>query len=357
MGNEHGRQETSMIPTKKMLPMLILDILRKYTDADHTLDQKDIIDKLRTGYDLQVERKAVRRNIEELIDMGFPIEYTEKPREGNVIWTDFWIDHEFTDAELRLLIDGLLFSSHVPYRQCQELVAKLEGLSNDYFKSHLNHIKTLPDTGVANQQIFHTIAVLDEAISKERQVSFHYVNYGTDKKLHPKRDEDGKPREYIINPYQMVARDGKYYLICNFEPYNDISNYRLDRISDIKILDTKRKSFSTLTDSDGNRLNLAEYMKKHIYMYSSGAVRVRFKVVPAMISDIIDIFGKEVSFEEETDTYVTVSAKVTEAAMIQFAKAHAPDVVILEPQSLVDEMSEWAERVKKVYVGKKWTKS
>ena len=37
--------------------------------------------------------------------------------------------------------------------------------------------------------------------------------------------------------------------------------------------------------------------------------------------------------------------------MIQFSKAHAPDVVILEPQSLVDEMCEWAERVKKVYGG------
>ena len=351
MGNEYIRQDTSMIPTKKMLPMLILDILRKYTDGDHTLDQKDILEKLRTEYDLQVERKAVRRNIEELIDMGFPIEYTEKPREGNVIWTDFWIDHEFTDAELRLLIDGLLFSKHVPYSQCKELVAKLEGLSNEYFKSYVSHIKTLPDAGVANPQIFHTIAVLDEAISENRQVSFHYVNYGTDKKLHPKLDENGKPREYIINPYQMAAQDGKYYLICNYDPYDDVSNYRLDRIADIKLLDTNRKPFSKLADSNGNRFNLGEYMKNHIYMYSSGDVRVKFKIVPVMVSDIIDIFGKEVSFEDETDTYVIVSAKLTEAAMIQFAKAHAPDVVILEPQRLVDEMSDWVERVKKVYGG------
>lgn len=340
-----------MIPTKKMLPMLILDILRRHTDGDHTLDQKDIIELLRTECDLQVERKAVRRNIEELINLGFPIEYTEKPREGNVIWTDFWIDHEFTDAELRLLIDGLLFSKHVPYSQCKELITKLEKLSNEHFKSYVSHIKTLPDAGVANPQIFHTIAVLDEAISEKRQVSFHYVNYGTDKKLHPKLDENGKPREYIINPYQMAAQDGKYYLICNYDPYDDVSNYRLDRIADIKLIDTNRKPFSKLADSNGNRFNLGEYMKKHIYMYSSGDVRVKFKIVPVMVSDIIDIFGKEVSFEEETDTYVIVSAKVTEAAMVQFAKAHAPDVVILEPQRLADEMSEWAERVKKVYGG------
>ena len=58
-----------MLPTKKMLPMLILNILRKYTDENHTLDQKDILDKLKNEYDLPVDRKSVRRNIEELINM------------------------------------------------------------------------------------------------------------------------------------------------------------------------------------------------------------------------------------------------------------------------------------------------
>ena len=189
MGNTYERQDNNMTPTKKMLPMLILDILRKYTDEEHTLDQKDILDKLRDEYDLQVDRKSVRRNIEELINTGYPIEYDEIQREGNIIWNKFWLSRDFTDAELRLLIDGLLFSKHVPYKQCQELVSKLEGLSSQYFLSHVKHIKTLPDTEVYNPQIFHTIAALDEAISKGLQVSFNYVYYGTDKKNHPKKDK------------------------------------------------------------------------------------------------------------------------------------------------------------------------
>ena len=60
---------------KKMIPLCILEILRKYTDEEHTLDQKDIIEKLRTEYDLEVERKAVRHNIEELLNMNYPIQY------------------------------------------------------------------------------------------------------------------------------------------------------------------------------------------------------------------------------------------------------------------------------------------
>ena len=75
------------------------------------------------------------------------------------------------------------------------------------------------------------------------------------------------------------------------------------------------------------------------------------KMIPAMIGDIIDGLGKEVRFEEENADYVIVSAKVTEAAMLHLAKAYAPDVVILEPQNMVDQLNEWAKKVKKVYGG------
>ena len=90
-------------------------------------------------------------------------------------------------------------------------------------------------------------------------------------------------------------------------------------------------------------------MKTHIKMYASGDCRVRFKINPAMVTDIIDIFGKDVTFEEETEKYVIVSAKVTENAMIQFAKSYSPDVVILEPQHLVDTMKDWAKKVNRLY--------
>ena len=240
----------------------------------------------------------------------------------------------------------------MPYKRCQNLIEKLEGLASEHFRSHVKHIKTLPDPEVYNKQLFFTIQILDEAISRERQVAFHYVNYGTDKKSHPRLGNDGNPKEYIINPYQMVAKEGKYYLICNNDDYSILSNYRVDRIADIRILeDKKRKPFSKLKDANGDRFNLSEYMKTHIKMYASGDCRVRFKINPAMVTDIIDIFGKDVTFEEETDKYVIVSAKVTENAMIQFAKSYSPDVVILEPQHLVDTMKDWAKKVKKAYGG------
>ena len=118
----------------------------------------------------------------------------------------------------------------------QSLIEKLEGLSNCYFKSRVKHIQTMPDTEPQNKQLFYTIEMLDKAITKDRQVAFYYNEYHTDMKMYPRENEKGEKRRYIINPYQIAAINGRYYLICNYDKYDNVANYRLDRITDIEIL-------------------------------------------------------------------------------------------------------------------------
>lgn len=163
-------------PEKKTLILCILDILRRYSDEDHRLSQKDIADILRTEYGMSVDRKSIRRNLLGLMESGYEIEYSESIRmvpnrktgepEESYIWSDFYLVRDFTDSELRLLIDGLLFSKHIPYSQCKELIGKLEKLSNVYFRSRTKYIHTLPDSVPPNKQLFYTIEVLDEATAK-----------------------------------------------------------------------------------------------------------------------------------------------------------------------------------------------
>ena len=130
-------------------------------------------------------------------------------REETTILSDFYLERQFTDGELRLLIDGLLFSRHVPYSQCRELVEKLEGLSNIYFRSRVGHIARLPVDQSGNKQLLLNIEMLDEAISKGRKVRFHYTEYGLDKKLHLRARPDGSPREYVISPLSDGRPGGK----------------------------------------------------------------------------------------------------------------------------------------------------
>lgn len=348
----------SDIHPKKLVILYILDILQKYTDEEHRLSQKEIQDILKREYEMTVDRKAVKRNLLNLIEYGSNIEYREVSRkdifrkkdfvsykgtsdfadkeisEDDLLWTDFYLKQKFTNEELRLLIDSMLFSKHIPYSQAKELIKKLESLSNIYFKSCSQYIYPLPVERTDNEQVFYNIAILDDAIRKKKKVLFEYAEYHTDKKMHLKKREDGSVREYIITPYQMAVQEGKYYLICNYDKYDDISNYRVDRIRNIQILEEKGKPFETLKWSGHQPMNLNEYMKEHVYMYSSENAFVKFRIVKAMISDVIDLFGKGVNFSEETDTHVSVSVHVNERAAEQFAKNYAPDVVILQPKRL-----------------------
>ena len=158
-------------PPKKLLIMNILDILETHTDENHTLTQKEIVEILESKYDMAVDRKAVKRNLLNLIDLGYNIEYTEAVRinkkgEEESLYTDWYMERAFSDSELRLLIDSLLFSKHIPHSQCKELIEKLSGLSNKYFKSRVNYISMISSDMPENKQLFYTIDVLDEAMWK-----------------------------------------------------------------------------------------------------------------------------------------------------------------------------------------------
>ena len=48
---------------KKMLNMLILEILRKYPDENHALTQQEIIMLLNKNYGMECDRRSVKNNV------------------------------------------------------------------------------------------------------------------------------------------------------------------------------------------------------------------------------------------------------------------------------------------------------
>lgn len=335
-------------PAKKMLIMNILDILKRYTDEEHKLSQKQIMDILWSDYDMAADRKTVARNLSNLMAAGYPIEcrddvartYINKQgkKETSYILSDFYLERDFTDAELRLLIDSLLFSKHIPYRQCKELVEKLEGLSNKYFSAHVKHVHTMTGITTQNNQLFWTIEILDEAIEKGLQVAFNYNNYGTDKKMHPRKNPDGTVREFVVNPYQMAATNGRYYLICNYDGKPNLANCRLDRITNIRLLDTPAKPKEQV--QGGKLFSLPKHMAEHLYMFSGESVPVTFRMKKTILNDVIDWFGTEIAFYDETEDEVTARVTVNWSAMRYWAQQYCRFVKILTPTDLVEKIKE-----------------
>ena len=340
-----------MVPEngKKVIILYILKILRDYTDEDHTMTQQQIADKLSSEYGLEVNRATVKRNIADLIDAGYDIQYREVARshvskatgerEENIIYTDLYYEHEFTESELHMLIDGLLFSRSVPYRQRRELIDKLGKLSSSWFNRRMNHVRCMSADSPQNPQLFHTIDVLDEAITAGKQIRITYNQYGTDMELHPTLNEDGTPKRQTLNPYQMVANEGRYYLICNNDHYSTVSNYRIDRITDIELLDTPAKPKNQVEElADG--LNLQDYVYQNLNMFSGKPEKVEFVIPKSAVSLVIDFFGKHVSFHEQRDGSVSCNLRVSTEAMRRWAVQFAGIARVVSPPELVEEIRE-----------------
>ena len=356
----YGKEDPPMLQEtgKKIIILYILQILRKYTDANHTMTQQQIADRLRSEYGLEINRSTVKRNLFDLIEAGYDIQYTEVTRsqvnrqtgerEENTIYTDLYYEHDFTEAELHMIIDGLLFSRSVPYKQRKTLIDKLGKLSSSYFNQRMNHVHCMSSDSPQNPELFHTIDILDEAITAGKQVRITYNHYGTDMKLHPTTNEDGSAKRQTLNPYQMVANEGRYYLICNNDHYSTVSNYRIDRITDIELLETSVKPKNQVEGLEDG-LNLQNYVYQNLNMFSGKAEKVEFIIPKSAVSLIIDFFGKHVSFHEQEDGKVSCCLQVSLEAMRRWAVEHANMVRVVSPENLVDDIREELRKAAALY--------
>ena len=349
-------KESTMLDTqsKKISIIAILDILNKYSDAEHTLSAKEILDRLKSEYDITLDRKAVKRNLVDLVDFGYEIEYTEKIKvnpngENESIYTDWYINHKFDNSELRMLIDSLLFSKHIPYSQCKDLIEKLSSLSNTYFKNSMQHVHNLPETIPRNPEVFLTIEVLDEAIRKKKKVAFHYTDYDINKKKQVRVDSNGEPRVYEVTPYQLVATNGRYYLICGTDKHDAIGQYRVDRVSNIQLIEkSKARPLKELKGYEQG-LNLPKHMAEHIYMFSGPGVRVTFLSSRVIMNDLVDWFGLDFSVREIDNETIEVSLIVNEEAMFNWAMQYGNWIEVKSPKKLRDKLAAAAKRMADKY--------
>ena len=68
--------------SQKATILCIYEILKKYSDENHIISAEKIREKLKVIYDVDMERRAIYRNIDALRSMGIDIEGYTDNREG-----------------------------------------------------------------------------------------------------------------------------------------------------------------------------------------------------------------------------------------------------------------------------------
>lgn len=324
---------------KKLILLYVLEVLKRYSDESHPLTQTDIIKHIENMYGMTCERKAIGRNIEYLSDFGY-----EVIKQGNN--GCYLLSRDFESSELTFLIDAIFNSKSISAKHAQELTKKLTKNASDYDKKRFKYILKAENLSrTPNKQLFYTIDTLNKAISDGKKVSFNYNSFTASKEFLPRNN--GKT--YTVSPYYMANNNGKYYLICNYDHYNTLAHYKIDQITNIKILPrTNIKPLEMLDDYEPN-FDITKYINEKIYMFSGSSVDATLKVSNKVINDVIDWFGENVRIKEIADDSILVNITANEQALIYWCLQYGENVVILSPEPLRDKFKATLNKIVKNY--------
>jgi len=321
---------------KTLIAIYILEILEKHSSYTKRLSQENIITFLENEYNLSFSRRALHEYIKVLKKEG----YIAGERGVYKI-------NDFTDAEVRVLIDGILFSKTLSEDAAKELINKLKNLSSVNLKDRIKHVYYLKDmTRTSNDNMYEIIDKLDDAINSKKKVKITQGKYDVNGNLIEKNKK-------IISPYYIVTHKSLYYLICNSERdnnLNSIENRKIDKIIDVEVLKEKSNLLEDMEKYKNKPFNLAEYMNEHIYMFSGDSARIKIKVKKNSMDCIIDWFGKNYDMVIEDGDYVIISVVANVNATYYWALQYGGCVEILKPLELREKIKMGLESVLEKYL-------
>ena len=217
-----------------------------------------------------------------------------------------------------------MFSSKsISGKHAQSLALKVSKLLSVYQRKKYNYVyKSAEVNRTDNNDLFYNIEIIQEAIENNKKISFKYKK--------PYIEKENRKTPYVVNPYFLINSQGRYYLVCNYDYYDEISNYKLEFIKDIKILDEARKPIRKLNNY-ANDINITKYINEHFYAFGKKTVNATLKLSSENAAIyVLEWFGSSAKIYKKGDTfYADLSAN--EMALIYWCLQYGENVELVSP--------------------------
>lgn len=310
---------------QKLKLLYLMKILLDKTDEDHSMTVNEMISEL-SDYGIKAERKSIYDDIEALRHYGIDILMKKSKT------YDYFIANRlFELPELKLLVDIVQSSKFITHKKSNDLIKKIESLTSIHQARKLqrqvyvaNRVKTM------NELIYCNVDTLHTAISENCQISFKYFEYNLEKK----KQYRNSGHVYIVSPYALSWVDENYYLISYYPKNPELTHFRVDRMTEIKLLEEPRRVLSDITGEKS--LDIAEYSKKVFNMFGGEEETVKLQFDNSLVNVVIDRFGKDVSLEKADENYFNVRVNVAvSSTFLAWVFQFGDKVKILSPDGVV----------------------
>ena len=319
---------------KKLSILYTLQILRDYSDENHLLSQSEIVRKINNIYGMICERKSIGANIDSLIDFGYDI---IKTNSGSYL-----ASREFEQSEIKFLIDSVFSSKSINSKHSRELAKKLSEFLSIYQRKQYKYVYKADELNrTDSKELFYNIDIINEAIENNKQIEFDYIKNGY-------KSNNIKKHPYKVNPYCLINNQGKYFLVCNYDYFDEIGNYKLERIHNIKILDTPIKPVTQVKGFE-NGLDIAKYANENIYMFATKTINATVKIHREEAANYVEEwFGKNARFYEK-DNKIYADIIANESSLIYWCLQYGEDIELLSPKDTRGKIKEIVKQINKRY--------
>ena len=320
---------------QKLKMLYLVQLFSRETDDTHKLTMPEIIAKLAAD-GVNADRKTLYQDFEELRRFGFDI-ISEKDGRNYYYYLG---SRDFELPELKLLVDSVQSAKFITDKKSDQLIKKLESLVSKYEGSQLHRqviisgrVKTM------NESIYYNVDKIHAAIGEDRQIRFKYFDWNLKKEMEPRYD--GK--WYRLSPWALMWDDEKYYLVAYDSKHETIIHYRVDKMTQIGILDEKREGHEAF-----RKFNIAHYTNTLFGMFAGDETKVTIEAENRLVSVFIDRFGKDIIIAPIDDDHFRTT--VTVAVSKQFfgwimgidgdVRVVAPDSVVKQIKAEIDRQAE-----------------
>lgn len=192
-------------------------------------------------------------------------------------------DRNFSIPELEILIDAVQASSFITKSKTEKLIEKIASLAGkrraDILKRNMVYFNTRKHS---NEKASHTIDCLEKAILPQRKLFFYTMIWTRMVTIFIAEANT------ILwwSPIALVFNEDNYYLTCYNIRHNSTSNYRVDHMDAIEIIDEpccdKAVSFRNVVST---------YTEQTLKMFSDRLEDMVLEFEHSLIGVVYDKFG------------------------------------------------------------------
>lgn len=308
------------------LPLQILEILRQYPDQEHLISMPEL-QAILESEGFPSNRRTIYRAIEILREYNYDIRY-----EFHKFYSGYYLVPYFDEAEHFILSDYLSQITSLSNKEVTTLQNKIQTLSSPY-----HSLKRKSNSHTSNQDILSNIKLILHAIKHSYQISFYYFDYTISKEKKYRKNK----KRYISTPYAVTSYEGKYYCVLYSEKYQSFTNYRIDKMETVRLIEQPVETIA---------FNLDDHLQTSMKMYAGKAETITIKCTTDIASIIQDEFGSHMIISEVKDNSFTVSLKTAiTPTLLSWLLLFYNRVTVLQPAELKEKLLTIANTVIDTY--------